>query len=99
MNAPGPRRCQTDTQLPRKLRVAARHKSRRLLVTHLDETNLVLTYAQRFHDAVDAVSRETKDNVNTPIHQRFDEHIRRIHQYNPLLYEKSSLLYFYGATH
>jgi len=43
------------------------------------QADFLLAHAQRLHDAVDAVSRQPKNSVHTPIHEGLDQHIRSIH--------------------
>src|SRR5689334_5328137 len=42
---------------------------------HMDEADLVLPFAQRLHDAVDAVAGEAKDDFNTPIVNRLNKNV------------------------
>src|SRR6185437_3759276 len=60
--------------------VAARHEGGCLLMAHLDEADPVLARAQRFDDAVDAVARQTEDDLDPPIDQRFDEYVAGGHR-------------------
>src|SRR5947209_7386082 len=73
-----------DSKLSRVLGVSARHESGCLFVADLDEPDFVLAHAQGFHDPVDAVAGYTKDGVDAPIHQGFDEHIGCIHFVSPI---------------
>jgi len=44
-------------------------------VARLYKADFVLTDPQRFHDAVNAVSRQPKDDIYSPIHQALDKNI------------------------
>jgi hypothetical protein len=44
------------------------HEGRRLFVTHLDESHLILALANRFHDAVDAIAGQPIDRIDTTAH-------------------------------
>jgi hypothetical protein len=38
-------------------------------MAHLDETDFILLLAQRFHDAIDTVARQTEYAIDPPIEQ------------------------------
>jgi hypothetical protein len=40
---------------------------------NLDEPYLVLPYAQRLHDSVNAISGQTKNNRHSPFNQRINQ--------------------------
>ena len=73
---PGPEVARQTPSLPGELGVAARHERRRFFVPHLDEADLVLPRAQRLHDAVDAVAGQAEDDIDAPVEQGVDEHVR-----------------------
>src|SRR5439155_9612606 len=60
----------------RVLRITTGHERRRLLVADLDEADLVPALAQRLHDAVDAVAGQAEDDLDAPVQQGLDEHVR-----------------------
>src|SRR5205807_4886345 len=70
-----PRGRKADAEPPGVFGVTARHERRGLLVAHLDEADLLLPRAQRFHDAVDAVARDAEHGVDAPIQQGLDQHV------------------------
>jgi hypothetical protein len=39
-----------------------------MCVTDLNEAHFVFPDSQRFHDAVDAVAGQTKDDLHAPVH-------------------------------
>jgi len=71
------RGCQADAEPAREFRVAARHQRRGLFVAHLDEPYPLAPLAQRFHDSVDPVARKPKDDLDTPVVDRLDQHVGR----------------------
>ena len=64
---------QAHAQASGELGVAAGHERGGFFVPHMDETDLVLVRAQRFHDAVDPVAGESEDGVDTPVDEALDE--------------------------
>ena len=67
-------RCrEADSKSARVLRVAARHERRRLFVTDLNESDLVLAFAQRLHDSVDSVARKAKNDGHPPFDETVDQ--------------------------
>jgi hypothetical protein len=67
-------RCrQAHTDLAGELRVAAGHEGCGLFMPDLDESNLLLARPQRLHDAVDAVTGQAEDDLDSPFHQHFDK--------------------------
>src|SRR5438552_14691855 len=92
MDASRSRRRQADAELAGVLGVSAGHEGGRFLVAYLDEAHVVLTLAQRFHDAVDAVAGEPEDHLDSPVEQRIDEDFRSC-----LGHDRS--LRSYGALH
>ena len=69
---------QAHAEATRKLRISDRREGRGLFVAHLDETNFVLPLAQRFHEAVDAITGQAKDGVDAPLDQAVDEDVRAV---------------------
>jgi hypothetical protein len=69
--------CQTNAEFAGKLRVTARHKCGSFLMSHLNETDLVLGFSERFNEAVDSIAGKAEDRVDAPIHERFYNHISR----------------------
>jgi hypothetical protein len=55
--------------------VSAGHERGSFFMPYLDKTDLLLVRAQRFHNAVDAVSRQTKNDIDSPIDQSLNQHI------------------------
>jgi hypothetical protein len=55
-----------DPQLARELGIAAGHEGRRLLVAHLHEAHPILLLTKRFDQAVDSVTGDSKDDINSP---------------------------------
>lgn len=58
-----------------------------LFVPDLDEADLVLPFAERFEDAVDAVPGDAEDRVHAPVDQGFDEDVAAgfRHLFSPVL--------------
>jgi hypothetical protein len=48
----------------------------------MDESNVLFVFAERFENSVDAVAGQTKNRVNAPFDQSFNEHIGSIHDGN-----------------
>src|SRR3954453_22746553 len=69
MNASGPGGSNANAEFSRELRITASHERCRFLMPGLDKPDFVLSFAQRFHDAVDAVAGDTEHRVDTPIDQ------------------------------
>src|SRR5690242_20772587 len=67
--------CQTNAQFPGELRVTARHKCGSFLMSHLNETDLVLGFSERFNEAVDSIAGKAEDRVDAPIQKHFYNHI------------------------
>src|SRR5438477_13034096 len=76
MDATGSRGRDTHSELARVLRIGACHEGGRFLVSHLDETNLVLPFPERLHDPIDPVTGQTEDDVNSPVVNRVDQDVR-----------------------
>src|SRR5690242_7364541 len=87
MNAPRAGSSEAHSKLAGVFGVTAGHKSRSLLVAHLDETNLVLGLAQRLDDSVDAVARQTENDFNAPFLKHFDQNIRRSSRHKSICFE------------
>ena len=51
------------------------HEGCRFLMTHLNKADLILARAQRLHNAVDAITRQTEDDVDAPVIDRVDQDI------------------------
>src|SRR6184192_1194810 len=83
MDAARARGRKTHAEPSRELGVTAGHEGRRLFMSHLNKSNLVLVGSKRLHDAVDTVTRKPKNDLNAPINQRFDEHIGCSHNTPP----------------
>jgi len=47
------------------------------------ETNPILTRPQRFHQAIDSISRQTENDVYTPVNQCFNQNISSGHRLAP----------------
>src|SRR5665213_12381 len=75
MDAARPGRRETYTQSARVLGIAACSERSRLLVSHLNERDLLLPGAQRLEDAVDPVTGKSENRVNAPCDEPFDEEI------------------------
>src|SRR5436189_6409179 len=56
----------------------AGHERRGFFVTYLDETDLPLVFADRLHDAVDAVTWHSEDGVDAPRNQGVDQQLRAV---------------------
>jgi len=57
------------------LGIAAGHERRGLLMADLDKANLLLVRSQGFHNAVNAVTRQTEYHVHSPIDQSLNQHV------------------------
>src|SRR5438477_6310940 len=57
MDTAGSAGCQADAQFSGVLGVTASHERSRFFVPYVDELDLILSLAQRFHDAVNAIAR------------------------------------------
>ncbi len=95
VDRPRSRSGQAHPNLAGELGVAAGHERRHLLVTGLDEPQLLFMAAQRAEDAVDPVPREAIDRVDPPL----DETLTQIvacglsHDNVPPCSQRSCLLY------
>jgi hypothetical protein len=49
-------------------------------VAHVDETNFVLADSQSFDHAIDAITGEAENGVDSPLQERFDKNLGSIHQ-------------------
>jgi hypothetical protein len=56
-----------DAQLTSNFRVAAGHESSGFLVAYLDKLYLFSMGPERFHNAVDAVARQSKHSLYAPV--------------------------------
>src|SRR6188768_2615521 len=54
------------------------HERSGLFVPHLDKADLPFALADRFHDAVDSVTRHPEDSVDAPGDQGVDQQLRAI---------------------
>ncbi len=78
VNASRPGGGKTHAQPAGELGVPARHERGGLLVANLDEPDAIGARPERLHDAVDPVSRQSKDRVYAPIVvKRVDQQFRR----------------------
>src|SRR5918994_5805763 len=75
MDTAGARSRQADAELARVFGISAGHECRRFLVTRLNKPDLLLPLAQRLHDAVDAIPRQAKNDIDSPIVNGFDKNI------------------------
>ena len=46
-------------------------------MAHLYESDGIFSLAQRFHDAVDSVSGQSENYINSPVVDRVDQHVCR----------------------
>src|SRR5918996_1373267 len=58
---------QTHTEPARVFSITAGHEGGGFFMPNLNETNMILALSQRLHDSVDAVARQSEDDVNSPI--------------------------------
>src|SRR6185437_10302063 len=72
MNASGTGGREAHSETSGELGVAAGGEGGRLFVSHLDEPHLVLVRAQSLEDAVNAISRKTKNGIDSPLDQPLD---------------------------
>jgi hypothetical protein len=71
MDAARTGRRQANTEPSGEFCVSASHECGRFLVPNMNKANLFLGFAEGFHDAIDAVARQTKDGINTPGEKTF----------------------------
>jgi len=45
---------------------------------HLNKTNAILPFSQRFHNAIDAVTGQAKNGIDSPIMKGFNQYIQYI---------------------
>jgi hypothetical protein len=45
-------------------------------VADLNESDCVGALPQRFHDSIDAISRQAEDDFNAPVHQALNKNVR-----------------------
>src|SRR5262249_5862964 len=85
VNAPRAGGGQAAAELPGELGVAARGKACRFLMAHLDEADLLLPLPQRLHYAVNPVSRNPEDDLDSPVVDSVDKNVRgsNIHAISP----------------
>src|ERR671930_2085198 len=76
MDAARSRRGQTATESSSVFCVSASHEGGSFFVTNLNEAHLVLSRAQRFHDPVDAVTRQTENRIDAPVDNVFNQNVR-----------------------
>lgn len=77
MDAAGTGGSEADPEFAGELGPRAGHEGGGFLVPDLDEADAVLTLAERFHDAVDAIARDAEDHFDSPIEQAFHEYVSR----------------------
>jgi hypothetical protein len=68
--------CEANAELACVFRISACHEGGALFVADLNESNLVGSLAERFHDSVDAVARHAEHDVDAPIVNRIDQNVR-----------------------
>src|SRR6185437_12372856 len=73
VNAARARSGETHADSAGKFGVSACHERRGLLMPGLDEADMLLALAQRFHDAVDSIAGNSEDCVHTPFDQPIDQ--------------------------
>ena len=84
MDAAGTGGGQADAELPGVFGVGAGHEGGGLLVSHVNEADLLLALAQRFHDAVDSVAGKSEDDFDAPVHKGIDQDLRGCTGHFPL---------------
>ena len=75
MNAAGSRSCQAYAQAAGEFCISAGHECGRFLVAHLNETDFILSRAQRLDDPVNAVAGQPEDHIDAPIDEHVDQQI------------------------
>src|SRR5450759_1491482 len=66
---------QATSELTRVLGVSACHQRRSLFMPHVNKADLILTLAERLHDPVDSIARQTEDYIHAPIVNGIDENV------------------------
>src|SRR5207244_7590986 len=64
-------------ELPGMFCVRARHERGGFFVTNLNESNFVCAFAKRFHDPVDPIPWQPEYNINAPVVNSVNQHVRR----------------------
>src|SRR5688572_30733538 len=77
MEASRPGRREANAKSAGEFRIAACHEGGRFFVANLNKPNLFLPFSQRLHDPVDAVTRQTEDDLDAPVVKSIDENICR----------------------
>src|SRR6185437_555342 len=72
VNAAGAGGCQAHAQLAGIFSISAGGKGGCFLMPHLDEFDVFLVRTESFKNAVDSVSRKSKNGVNAPIYKALD---------------------------
>jgi hypothetical protein len=68
-------RGEADAELSGELRISHGRHRRDFLVPDVNIVKLVVTGAQRFHEAVDPVPGQPEDRIDAPFHQAIDEDV------------------------
>src|SRR5439155_11919886 len=55
----------------------ARHERGRFFMANLNESNFVCALAKRFHDPVDPIPWQPKHNIDAPVVNGVNQHVRR----------------------
>ena len=78
MDGARPRGADADAQPPCVLGEPRRHESRRFFVPYADETDLILTLAQRLYDGIDAIANDAEGVRRAPTDQGLDDDVGRV---------------------
>ena len=70
------RRRETDPKFVRKLCITTGSEGSRFFMTDLDDGNGISMHTQGFINTVNAVARQTKNGIDAPIDQSFDQQVR-----------------------
>src|SRR3954468_6186171 len=76
------RSAEADPQFARIFRGGAGHERRSLLMANLNELDLFLTLAQRFHNSVDAIARNPKNEFDSPLQERINQNVSASSSHN-----------------
>ena len=69
-------RCgKTEPQFAGPFRISRSHERSGFLAPHLNDADAVLAGPQRFHDAIDVVTRQTENHFDLPVDQSFDQDV------------------------
>ena len=75
MDPSRPGRGQAHAQLACIFRVSACHECSRFLMSDLDETDFVFALPERLHNSVNAVPRQTEDDLDAPVPNRIEQDV------------------------